>query len=127
MESSINEKKKMERLLILTKQEIIQKYESRMKLRDVARLYGHLTLTIQTITKQKDALKVVKPAKGMPRMYKQKDGLKVVKPAKGISRMYKQKYAVKVVKPTKGISRMYKQKDALKAVKPTKGISRMYN
>ena len=60
---SVGRKKKM--LSIETKVEIINKYESGMRLTAIAKEYDRNPSTIGTILKQKEAIKEVKPSKGM--------------------------------------------------------------
>ncbi|XP_068225220.1 putative CENPB DNA-binding domain-containing protein 1 [Palaemon carinicauda] len=57
------EKKRM--MTIKTKHEIIEKHESGVRVTELARQYENSTSTICTLPKQKDAIKTIKPSKGL--------------------------------------------------------------
>ncbi|XP_077576237.1 SWI/SNF complex subunit SMARCC1-like isoform X2 [Stigmatopora nigra] len=68
-------KRKRSVLSIEVKQEMIKKYESGMRLSDVARQYGRNTSTVSTIIKQKTALKAMIPSHGLSIMSKKRSAL----------------------------------------------------
>ena len=59
------EKRKKVSLAIEIKQEMIAKHERGVRVSDLAKEYGRSMSTISTILKQKDAIKAVKPSKGI--------------------------------------------------------------
>ena len=59
------EKRKKVSLALEIKQEIIAKHERGVRVSDLAKQYGRNMSTISTILKQKDAIKAVKPSKGI--------------------------------------------------------------
>ncbi|GBM74228.1 Tigger transposable element-derived protein 1 [Araneus ventricosus] len=59
----VSAQKKM--MSIELKREIIEKNEQGVRVADLARQYGRSTSTICTVLKQKESIKVIKPAKGV--------------------------------------------------------------
>ena len=66
------EKRKKVSLALEIKQEIIAKHERGVRVSDLAKQYGRNMSTISTILKQKDAIKAVKPSKGITIISKEK-------------------------------------------------------
>ncbi|CAM1306297.1 Uncharacterised protein r2_g1601 [Pycnogonum litorale] len=62
---SSGEKRKKVTLSLELKQEIIEKHERGVRVSDLAKQYGRNMSTISTIIKQKEAIKSVKPSKGI--------------------------------------------------------------
>lgn len=61
----VSSEKKKRMMSIEMKQEIIGKHERGLRVSDLAKLYDRSSSTICTILKQKDAIKAIKPTKGV--------------------------------------------------------------
>jgi hypothetical protein len=74
----VNEKsqatKKMVRITMEVKKEIVEKYEGGMRIRDLAAAYHMPRMTVSTIVKNKDFIKSANVAKGVKSITKQRSG-----------------------------------------------------
>jgi hypothetical protein len=72
----VNEKsqatKKLVRITMEVKKEIVEKYESGMRIRDLAAAYRMLRTTVSTIVKNKDVIKSARVVKGVKSITKQR-------------------------------------------------------
>jgi transposase-like protein len=74
----VNEKgqamKKMVRITMEVKKEIVEKYEGGMRIRDLAAAYRMPRTTVSTIVKNEDVIKSANIAKGVKSITKQRSG-----------------------------------------------------
>jgi hypothetical protein len=74
----VNEKsqatKKMVRITMEVKKEIVEKYEGGMRIRNLAAAYHMLRTTVSTIVENKDVIKSANVAKGVKSITKERSG-----------------------------------------------------